>query len=98
MVPCFLILMIPALHNPDPPGVMPFGFVGTFQEKPMPTIGPYVCQQGERWFEIQAVRKPVPEENPCLGIRVVMQRCCTSRGCRTAIIREVECLEAKPDL
>lgn len=51
-------------------------------EVPMPTVGPGTCPGNNRAFKAEAIRKPVPEENPCPAIRAKLVICCPLGGRR----------------
>ena len=57
-------------------------------EHPMPTVGPTVCSQPERWFTVRGTRKS--HEPGCAYFETRLERCCryNLRRCRTSVGEE----------
>ena len=81
-----LVLVGCGLGGPDPVRWLDWNgykLVGRgLVEMTMPTVGPGVCPGGNRAFSAEAVRKPVPEENPCMAVRSTLMICCPVGGGR----------------
>ena len=45
------------------------------QEVVQPTVGPGLCPSGNRAFRAEAVRRPTPEDNPCMLVRAKVVIC-----------------------
>lgn len=96
-----VILSSCCAQSPDPVMWLEWhGYSGiSLREEIESTIGPHsclsgpclhvTCFSGQRSWAVEAYRKPVPEENPCILVRVHLRLCCSAGRRGACEVREI---------